>query len=420
MLEDGVKRFSVRCIAIGVISCSFAAVPTNSKQSINWVTTWSMAADSAGPPLKMKTVRQVIRTSIGGYALRIRLSNLFGSDVLTIGAVEVARHVEGSAIQSGTSHRISFGGHGAVTVAKGADIVSDPIEFPVKPMEELVVSVYIPNAAAATIHSVGLQTAYFASGDATRAVTFPEGETDDSRYLLTDVEVAPFAQGRAIVLVGDSITDGVGSTENANQRWSDALAALLKDNHAFASIAVVNAGMAGNRILHDGATPYLGPSLLTRFDRDVLAKPGVTWVLMLEGVNDISANDTLSDPREHVTADQIIGGMRELIERAHARGVKIWGATLLPYKGTQVPPGTGFEGPYFTAEGEAKRQAINHWIRTAHAFDAVVDLDSVMRDPFQPDRLRSDFDSGDHLHPNDAGYKAMAAAIDQRLFLQAS
>lgn len=414
------KRFSLRCIAICVLSCSCAAVPTNSKPAINWVTTWSMAADSAGPPLQTKTVRQVIRTSVGGYALRIRLSNLFGSDVLTIGAVEVARHAQGPAIQSGTSHRITFGGHGAVTVAKGADIVSDPIEFPVKPMEELAVSVYVPNAAAATIHTVGLQTAYFAGGDATDAATLPEGETDDSRYFLTDVEVASSAQGRAIVLVGDSITDGVGSTENANARWSDALVALLKDNHALASIGVVNSGMAGNRILRDGATPYLGPSLLTRFDRDVLAKPGVKWVLMLEGVNDISASDTLTDPREHATADQIIGGMRELIERAHARGVKIWGATLLPYKGTQVPPDAGFEGPYFTAEGEAKRQAINHWIRAAHAFDAVVDLDSVMRDPTQPDRLRGDFDSGDHLHPNDAGYKAMAAAIDQRLFLQAS
>lgn len=379
-----------------------------------------MAADSAGPPLKAKTVRQVIRTSIGGSALRIRLSNLFGSGVLIIGPVEVARHAKASAIQSGTSHRITFGGHGTVVVAKGADVLSDPVEFPVTPMDELVLSIYVPSAAATTIHTVGLQTAYFASGDAIGAAALPDGETDDSRYFLTDVEIAPSAQGRAIVLVGDSITDGVGSTKDANARWSDALAARLQDDHALASIGVVNSGMAGNRILRDGATPYLGPSLLTRFDRDVLAKPGVKWVLMLEGVNDISASDTLSDPREHVTAGQIIGGMQELIERAHARGIKIWGATLLPYKDTRVPPDAGFHGPYFTAAGEAKRQAVNNWIRTAHAFDAVVDLDRVMRDPTQPDRLRSEFDSGDHLHPNNAGFKAMAAAIDRQLFLQTS
>jgi lysophospholipase L1-like esterase len=414
------KEFSLRSIAVGLLGCTFATSPALSKQEINWVDTWGMAADSAGPPLKSKTVRQVIRSSIGGSAVRLRLSNLFGSGVVTIGPVEVARHAKGSSVQSGTSHRITFGGHGTVTVAKGADVVSDAVEFPVDPMEELVVSVYVPSAAATTIHTVGLQTAYLASGDVTGATSLPAGETDDSRYFLTDVEIAASARGRAIVLVGDSITDGVGSTEDASARWSDALTARLQADHALASIGVINSGMAGNRILRNGATPYLGPSLLSRFDRDVLTKPGVKWVLMLEGVNDISASDTLTDPREHVTADQIIDGMRALIERAHARGVKIWGATLLPYKDTLVPPDAGFHGSYYTAAGEAKRQTVNQWIRTAHAFDAVVDLDSVMCNPAQPDRLRREFDSGDHLHPNDAGYKAMAAAIDLHLFLLTS
>jgi lysophospholipase L1-like esterase len=413
------KNLCLRCIAIGLVSCLFATALADSTQEINWVTTWSMAADSAGPPLKAKTVRQVIRTSIGGSALRLRLSNLFGSQVVTIGPVEVAKHAKASAIQSGTSHRITFDGHGTVAIAKGADVLSDPIEFPVNAMDELVVSAYVPDAAATTIHSVGLQTVYFASGDVTGAATIPDVKTDDSRYLLTDVEIAASAQSRAIVLVGDSITDGVGSTEDANARWSDALAARLKADHELASIGVVNSGMAGNRILRNGATPYLGPSLLSRFDRDVLAKPGVKWVLMLEGINDISASDTLTDPREHVTAGQIIDGMQTLIRRAHAHGIQIWGATLLPYKDTLVPPNAGFHGPYYTAVGEVKRQAVNNWIRTAHAFDAVVDLDSVMRDPVHPDRLRSEFDSGDHLHPNDAGYKAMAAAIDRHLFLLA-
>jgi lysophospholipase L1-like esterase len=406
------KKSSLGCIAIVLLSCSFVMAAADSKKEVNWVVTWSMAADSAGPPLKEKTLRQVIRTSIGGYALRLRLSNLFGSDIVTLGPVEVARHAKASAIQSGTSHRITFGG--------GADVLSDPVEFTVNPMDELVVSVYVPSAAATTIHTVGMQTAYFASGDVTGAAALPGSETDDSRYFLTDIEIAASAQGRAIVLVGDSITDGVGSTEDANARWSDALAARLQADRALASIGVVNSGMAGNRILRDGATPYLGPSLLSRFDRDVLAKPGVKWVLMLEGVNDISASDTLIDPREHVTAEQIIGGMQALIERAHARGVKIWGATILPYEGTRVPPEAGFHSPYYSAAGEAKRQAVNNWIRTAHAFDAVVDLDGVMRDPAHPGRLKNEFDSGDHLHPNDAGYKAMAAAIDRYLFLPVS
>jgi lysophospholipase L1-like esterase len=414
------KKSSLRCTAIILVGFLFVMAVADSKQEVNWVDTWSMAADSAGPPLKDKTVRQVIRTSIGGHALRLRLSNLFGSDVVSIGPVEVARHAEASAIQSGTGHQITFGGRKTVTVAKGADVLSDPIEFPVNPLDELVVSVYVPSAAATTIHTVGMQTGYIASGDVTGAATLPNSETDDSRYFLTDIEIAASAQGRAIVLVGDSITDGVGSTEDANARWSDALAARLQTDPALASIGVVNAGMAGNRILRDGATPYLGPSLLSRVDRDVFAKPGVKWVLMLEGVNDISANDTLTDPREHVTVDQIIGGMRALIERAHARGVKIWGATLLPYEGTRVPPEVGLQGPYYTGAGEAKRQAVNTWIRTAHAFDAIVDLDSVMRDPTHPGRLRNEFDSGDHLHPNDAGYRAMAAAIDRHLFLPAS
>ena len=414
------KKSSLRCIAIVLFSCSFVMAVADSKQEANWVDTWSMAADSAGPPLKEKTLRQVIRTSIGGYALRLRLSNLFGSDAVTMGPVEVARHAKASAIQPGTGHRITFGGRGTVTVAKGTDVLSDPVEFPVNSLDELVVSVYVPSAAATTIHTVGMQTAYLASGEVTGAAALPDSETDDSRYFLTDMEIAASAQGRALVLVGDSITDGVGSTEDANARWSDALAARLQADRALASIGVVNSGMAGNRILRDGATPYLGPSLLSRFDRDVLAKPGVKWVLMLEGINDISASDTLTDPREHVTADQIIGGMQALIERAHARGVKIWGATLLPYEGTRVPPEAGFHGSYCSAAGEAKRQAVNNWIRTAQAFDAVVDLDSVMRDPTHLGRLKNEFDSGDHLHPNDAGYKAMAAAIDRHLFLPAS
>jgi lysophospholipase L1-like esterase len=359
----------------------------------------------------------VIRTSIGGSELRLRLSNLFGSDAVTLGPVSVAMHAKGSAIQSGTARRVTFGGQATVTVAKGTDVLSDPIEFPVGTMQDLAVSIYVPAAAATTLHGVGLQTAYLAKGEVTGAASLPAAETDDSRYFLTDVEAAAPADNRVIVVVGDSIADGVESTEDGSARWPDALAARLQEDHALASIGVINSGIAGNRILRDGAAPYFGPGLLSRFDRDVLSKPGVRWILLLEGINDISAGDTLTDPREHASAQQIIDGMKSLIQRAHARGIKIWGATLLPYKDTKVPPNVGFHGPYYTAAGEAKRRTINHWIRTAHAFDAVIDLDETMRDPAQPVRLRNEFDSGDHLHPNNAGHKAMAAAIDRRLFL---
>jgi lysophospholipase L1-like esterase len=418
---QAMKHLALRCVAVGLMSCcSVAATAAALPHPMNWVDTWAAPADSAGPPLNARTVRQVIRTSIGGSALRIRLSNLFGSDAVTLGPVSLARHGKASAIQSGTAHRATFGGQATVTIAKGADVLSDPIEFPVGAMEELAVSIYVPAAAATTLHGVGLQTAYLAKGEVTGAASLPAAETDDSRYFLTDVEAAAPADNRVIVVVGDSITDGVGSTEDGSARWPDALAARLQADHALAAIGVVNSGIAGNRILRDGAAPYLGPSLLSRFDRDVLNKPGVRWILLLEGINDISAGDTLTDPQEHVSAQQIIDGMKSLIQRAHARGIKIWGATLLPYKDTKVPPNVGFHGPYYTAAGEAKRKAVNQWIRTAHAFDAVIDLDETMRDLTQPDRLRSEFDSGDHLHPNDAGHKAMAVAIDKRLFLPAS
>jgi lysophospholipase L1-like esterase len=386
------------------------------QDEVHWVDTWAAVPDSAGPPLKAKTVRQVLRTSIGGSELRVRLSNLFGSDTLTIGPVTVAKHEKASGVQPGTIHRLTFNGRPSVSVAKGADVLSDPVEFPVTALEELAVSIYVPNAASTSVHGVGMQTAYIAEGELTGASTMPVGETDDSRYFLTDLEIAAPADGRVLILVGDSITDGVGSTEDTHARWSDALATRLQADHDLAMIAVINSGLAGNRIIRDGATPYLGPSLLTRFDRDVLNKPGARWILLLEGINDISAGDTLTDAREHVTAEQIINGMQNLIHRAHARGMKIWGATLLPYKGTVVPPNV-FHGPYYTAGGEATRQIVNDWIRSAHAFDAVIDLDKVMRDPARPDQLRRDLDSGDHLHPNDAGYREMAAAIDRRLLL---
>jgi len=408
---------ALKRVAVVVAVCSILALtPARSATDLGWVDTWAAASDSAGPRLEAQTIRQIARTSVSGTDVRIRLSNLFGNAPVTVGPVHVAAHATGSSIQAGTDHVITFEGRPTVTIPPGIDVLSDSVAFPVAALEELAVTIYLPAAAdSSTIHSVGLQTAYMTRGDATRMTTFPTGETDGSRYFLTDVEVTAAGNAGVIVIVGDSITDGVGSTEDRNARWPDCLAARLQADPGLVCIGVVNSGIAGNRILHNGTAPFLGPSLLARFDRDALNKPGARWILLLEGLNDISASDVLPNPIERVSAQQIIDGMKMLIARAHEKGIKIWGGTLMPYSGAALPPDSGLKLPFFTGAGEAKRQAVNQWIRTAHAFDAVVDLDQVMHDPAHPDRLLPAFDSGDHLHPNDAGHKAMAASIDLRL-----
>ncbi|MCL6713268.1 SGNH/GDSL hydrolase family protein [Pseudomonas sp. R2.Fl] len=373
----------------------------------HWVASWAAAPVGAGEALSPVTIRQVVRTSLGGAAVRVRLSNLFGSQPLTIGPVRLARHADGVAIQAGTDRAVTFTGLPQVTLPPGGSVLSDAVALPVKALERLSISLYLPQGATApTVHQVGNQTVYLARGDLTSQSRFePEGEPDDTRYLLTDLEVATPAGARAFIVLGDSITDGVGSSENADARWPDRLAERLQREPMLASVAVVNAGIAGNRILNDGVAPYRGPSSLSRLQRDVLDRPGVRWMLLLQGGNDISASDRLEAPDQKVSAAQIIEGMRQIIARARAHGVQVWGATLLPRGGTTFPAPP-------SAAAIAKREAVNAWIRESGAFDAVVDFDRVMRDPAQPDRLRPEYDSGDHLHPNDAGYQAMADAID--------
>jgi lysophospholipase L1-like esterase len=305
---------------------------------------------------------------------------------------------------------VTIGGKPTVTIAQGADVVTDPVEFPVAALEQLAISLYVVDSGkASTLHGVGMQTAYIANGDVTAATKLAESETDTSRYFLTDVEVAAGADARTLVVVGDSITDGVGSTLDANRRWPDALAERLRADPALASIAVVNSGIAGNRLLNDASAPFVGPSLLSRLERDALSKPGVRWILLLSGSNDISAADMLDTPQDKVSAQQIIAGMQKVIARAHAAGIKVYGATVLPKAGVQKPF-------VQTPEAQAKRNELNAWIRGSGAFDAVVDFERLMLDPARPDHLAPMYDSGDHLHPNDAGFKAMAEAIDLRVF----
>jgi lysophospholipase L1-like esterase len=407
--ERGLRRFTKRG-RIGVVVilalALFCASGLHAETGVRWVDAWCAPPDSAGPSFSAQTVRQVIRTSIGGSSVRVRLSNLFGTAPVTIGPVHVAARASGSATRSGTDRAVTFGGKPTVTIAKGAEVLSDPIAFPVAAFGEIAVSMYLPgHTGSSTVHTWAMQTTYITlTGDATAATIFPPGEVASSRFFLTDVEVAAGSAARTIVAVGDSITDGYGSTLNQNARWPDSLAARLRADPAFASIAVVNAGIGGNRILNDG----VGPSTLSRFDRDVLNKAGVRWILLLVGINDIGDAGAPSTPKDDVSAQQIIDAMKSLVARAHDRGIKIVGATLTPYGGV--------DWPYHSPAGEAKRRAVNSWIRAGGTFDGFVDFEQAVRDPKFQDRMLPANDSGDHLHPSDAGYTAMAGSIDLRLF----
>jgi lysophospholipase L1-like esterase len=384
----------------------------NVERPSGWSAAWAAAPDSPGPALQAQTIRQVVRTSVAGSRVRIRLSNLFGSAPLAIGPVHLAAHAGGGRIVPGSGHLLRFAGQPAVTIAPGASVLSDPVDMRVGALQDLAVSLYLPaGAAVSTLHGAGMQTAYLSkAGDATSAAGIEGAQTDDSRYFLTDVEVlgagVPGLEPRALVVVGDSITDGIGSGNDRNARWTDALAARLQGAPSLATVAVVNAGIAGNLLLKDASEPFVGPATLARFERDALDKPGVRWILLHQGINDLAAATLLKTPASQVSAEQVIAGMKTLAARARARGIKIWAGTLLPFEGTKR---------FYSDAAEAQRQAVNAWIRSSGAFDAVVDFDAALRDPAHPGRLLPAFDSGDHLHPNAAGYQAMADVVDLRL-----
>ena len=373
-----------------------------------WRTAWSSAPDSAGPALPAQTLRQVVRASTGGTRVRIRLSNLFGTQPLTVGAAHVGLSAGDARVAAGSDRPLLFGGRPGVMIAAGGSALSDPVDLTVAALQPLAVSLYLPApVAVSTLHGFGLRTAYLqAPGDATGSADFPSKARDDSRYFLTDVEVLGPDAGRTLAIVGDSIADGVGTKNDQDARWPDALAARLQEVATLASIGIANEGIAGNRVLHDESDPYVGPSALSRFQRDALDKPGVRWILVHEGLNDITASLLLADPKQHVTAEQVEAGLRALADRAHARGIRIWAGTLMPLAGTKR---------FYSETVERQRQAVNAWIRTSGAFDAVVDFDAALRDPLDPTRLNPGYDSGDHLHPNEAGYRVMAQQVDLRL-----
>jgi len=379
----------------------------------HWVATWQGSPQTFDPltanlvPLQPsyanQTLREIVHISIGGPKVRLRLTNSYGTQSLVIGAVHVARAAQGSTIRTNTDRGVTFGGQDGITIPPGAVAVSDPVDLSVPRLADLAVSIYVPqDTGPATQHTLGVQTSYVTAGDATGAAGFAQGTatTTLTRPFLSNVEVLGTNQAVAVVTLGDSITDGYNSTVDADARWPDQLARVLVSRYGN-KVAVSNAGISGNRVLNDA----FGPNALARFDRDVLTQAGVRYVTVLEGINDLGFSVAIA-PGQEVSAQQVINGYRQLIARAHERGLAIYGCTLTPFKGAA----------YYSDAGEAKREAINAFIRSGGEFDAVIDFDEVVRDPQNPLAFLPTYDSGDHLHPSDAGYAAMGTSIDPALF----
>jgi lysophospholipase L1-like esterase len=411
-----------RGILAGLVVWSLVLTGTMSAQrpaAEHWVGTWATAPVSVpsqpggqpqlgqpGPPpsVNNQTLRQIVHTSLGGERVRVVLTNAFGTRPLAIGGAHVALRDKGGAIVDGSDRALTFGGAATMSIPPGGLIVSDPANLRVPAMGDLAIDLYLASDTAAspsplTMHTGARQTNYVSStGNHLGMKELPGATTTPSWFFLSRVEVAATAPAGAIVTFGDSITDGYNSTPDTNNRWPDHLARRLMG--AGGGFGVLNLGIDGNRVLNEIA----GPAALARFDRDVLGAPGVTHVFVLEGINDLGISSLLNDG-SRPTPEQLIAGHRQLIARAHAKGLRIFASTLLPYEGTAIPG-------YFNEEGEKVRQAFNEWMRTAKEYDGIVDFDQVMRDPSHPAKMLEKYDSGDHLHPNDAGYQAMANAFN--------
>jgi len=399
----------------GVVSLTvllLATCGTSNAQTVKyqpWVGTWATSPMLAAGgwrvhPFSGVTLREIVHISNGGPQLRVRFTNEFGTDPLTIKDAHVALSAGGSDIQEGSDHALTFGGSAIAQIPPGAVIISDPVTLSVSPLSDVAISFYLPPQIMRreTFHDFADQDNYVTDGDMAGAHNLAQATALTSWYFLDGVDV-PAAEGsRAIVAFGDSITDGAHSSRNANRRWPDFLAARLKQDHSLDHVSVLNEGIGGNRVLNDG----YGPSALARLDRDLLSQDGVRYVIVLESINDIGRWARLQGPEDAVTAEQLELGLKQIADAAHEHGIKAFGATLTPYGGAG----------YFSEKGEQIREAVNNWIRTSGTFDGVIDFDKITRDPQNPERFNPQYDSGDHLHPGDEGYKAMAAGIDLGLF----
>lgn len=385
----------------------------------HWQATWSASPQRTwgkevplplGVPMQIgnQTLRQTVKVSLGGQRVRIALSNAYGSQPVAIGGAAVALAAPAGRL-GGPSHRLTFAGQPTAYIAPGAELLSDPLDLAVPALGELAVSIYLPQPTAIeTFHWDGKQRVHGGPGEQLNATLLPVDGKMEARLFLADVLVENPEPRPVVAVLGDSITDGRGASLDGNQRWPDLLAQRL----AARGVGVINAGISGGRLLSDG----MGQSALARFQRDALGKPGVQVAIVLLGINDISwPGSTFAPNNPLVQYEDLVAGYRQLIAQAHVRGVRIVGATILPFE--RALSGSPIEN-YHAANKEALRQRVNQWIRQSGEFDAVVDLDAHLRDPAHPQRLLPAYDSGDHLHPGDAGNRAMAESVDLGLLLE--
>lgn len=405
------KRGPVSLLAAFLLLMAFVAGPFAQAQEHSdprWLTTWATSPstlpnqDDPEDNPQEQTLRLIAHPSASGNSVRIRLSNTHGNGPLIIGAASIARQDQGSSIQSGSSASLSFSGQPSVTIPKGAVAFSDPLGYSVVAMTNLSISLYLPeDPGFLTAHALSNQTNYIAAnGDQTSSLQLTDPAETPAWYLLTAIDVIGSESSSAIAMVGDSITDGWGSTASANQRWPNHLSRRLLADSAARKFAVVNAGISGNRVTTEGNSLF-GENLQARIERDVLALSKVTHIVLMEGINDIG----MSPNANLISSTEIINGYRQVIARAHARGIKVIGATLTPYEGAA----------YFTDRGELVRREVNAFIRSGGEFDGVIDFEKAVQDPANPSRLLPEF-TEDNLHPNDVGYEAMANIVDLDLF----
>jgi lysophospholipase L1-like esterase len=401
-----------------------------------WIGTWATAPQPAIPAgvqtFRNQTLRLIVHTSARGTKVRIKISNTYGAQSLLIGSAHLARRSVGADIDATSDRTLTFNGQPSVTIPAGSMAVSDPVDLNVPALSDLAVSLFFPIPSdATTTHILGLQTNYISpqTGDSTATLKFPVDKTITSWPFLTGVDVAASPRAAAIVAFGSSTTDGDGSTDDANHRWPDVLAERLqKSANPDAELGVLNEGIIGNRLLSDSHSPgqlggpfeaalrsygdALGQAGVARFDRDVLAQAGIKFVILALGINDILFPGSFIPVSESVTAESVIAGNRQLIARAHTKGIRVIETTIPPFENAT------FQHPvirFYTPEKESVRKEVNAWIRSSHEFDGFIDFDEVLRDPNHPTQLAPKYDSGDHLHANDAGYIASGNAISLAL-----
>jgi lysophospholipase L1-like esterase len=415
MLDQRLRRF-LAGLALCVPGLLLAA------EAPPWVGSWSASPQPAfsGKPVPFadQSLRLILRTSLAGQRLRIKLSNRYGEQPLVLGAARIGLRAEGAAIQPGSERPLSFAGQPGATVPAHGEVWSDAVDLAVPALTDLALSLYLPQPTlASTSHLLAMQTSYVAAGDQTTAPTWPDAKPLDSWPFVVGLDVVPPAgvRAQALVVFGDSSVDGDGSSENGNGRFTDALAQRLHGR----GWSVLNQGLIGNRLLRDAprqpsnpAGAALGEAATARFERDVLQQSGVRAVLLRMGTNDIAFPGSFARPEAPVSVAALIRGYRALAARARQQGLKVIASTIPPFEHADIAPG------YASPAKDAQRHAFNRWLRGhAREFDAMVDVDAVLRDPRRPARLLPAYDSGDHLHPNDAGYAAMAAAVPLALFV---